>query len=76
MSARVPAIGEVLWDLLPTGKQLGGAPTNFTFHCRSLGATARLVTRIGNDSLGHEVLDLGGTGTPLWFDGNRPDARG
>lgn len=57
MAHRIVAIGEVLWDLLPEGKQLGGAPANFTYHCRSLGADACLVTRIGDDDLGHEVLE-------------------
>ncbi|HEX8200844.1 MAG TPA: carbohydrate kinase [Isosphaeraceae bacterium] len=51
------AVGEVLWDVLPSGKQLGGAPANFTFQCRGLGAAARLVTRVGDDDLGREVLD-------------------
>ncbi|WP_165067609.1 carbohydrate kinase family protein [Paludisphaera rhizosphaerae] len=54
---RVLAVGEVLWDLLPGGKQLGGAPGNFAYQCRSLGADARLVTRVGDDDLGREVLD-------------------
>ena len=40
MIQQILAVGEVLWDLLPAGKQLGGAPANFTYHCRSLGATA------------------------------------
>lgn len=53
---KVLAVGEVLWDLLPGGKQLGGAPGNFAYHCRSLGADARLVTRVGDDDLGREVL--------------------
>lgn len=53
---KVLAVGEVLWDLLPGGKQLGGAPGNFAYHCRSMGADARLVTRIGDDDLGREVL--------------------
>jgi fructokinase len=57
MRDKILAVGEVLWDLLPSGKQLGGAPANFTFHCRSLGADASLVTRVGNDALGREVLD-------------------
>ncbi|WP_406695025.1 carbohydrate kinase [Singulisphaera sp. Ch08] len=57
MSCKILAVGEVLWDLLPTGKQLGGAPANFTFHCRSLGALARLVTRVGDDDLGRQVLE-------------------
>jgi fructokinase len=56
MTHNILAVGEVLWDLLPSGKQLGGAPANFTYHCRSLGADARLVTRIGDDELGREIL--------------------
>jgi fructokinase len=57
MTHEILAVGEVLWDLLPDGKQLGGAPANFTYHCRSLGADARLVTRVGHDDLGREVLE-------------------
>lgn len=57
MPDKILALGEVLWDLLPSGKQLGGAPANFAFHCRCLGADARLVTRVGDDDLGREVLD-------------------
>lgn len=56
MSFKVFGIGEVLWDLLPTGRQLGGAPANFTFHARNLGADAALITRIGDDGLGQEAL--------------------
>lgn len=50
-------LGEVLWDLLPAGKQLGGAPANFAYHAHALGAEALVVSRIGNDALGREVLD-------------------
>lgn len=57
MPHTILALGEVLWDMLPSGKQLGGAPANFTFQCRSLGAEARLVTRVGRDDLGLDVLD-------------------
>jgi len=57
MSARILAIGEILWDLLPSGKQLGGAPANFAYHAHALGARARLISRVGNDPLGHEILD-------------------
>jgi fructokinase len=57
MGHQILALGEVLWDLLPSGKQLGGAPANFTYQCRSLGADARLVTRVGDDALGREVLE-------------------
>ncbi len=57
MSHAILAIGEVLWDLLPAGKQLGGAPANFAYHARSLGADARLVSRVGDDPLGREVIE-------------------
>ena len=36
----VAGIGELLWDLFPTHRRLGGAPTNFAYHCGQLGATA------------------------------------
>jgi fructokinase len=51
------ALGEVLWDLLPSGKQLGGAPANFAYHAAQLGADARIISAVGDDDLGHEILD-------------------
>lgn len=57
MNRRILAVGEVLWDVLPGGRQLGGAPANFAFQCRALGADAGIVTRVGDDPLGREVLD-------------------
>jgi len=57
MSFKVVGIGEVLWDLLPSGAQLGGAPTNFAWHAGALGATASVITRVGDDSLGRRVLE-------------------
>lgn len=54
---RILSFGEILWDLLPGGKKLGGAPTNFAYHCQQLGADVRLVSRIGRDPLGKEILD-------------------
>ena len=57
MKFKLIGIGEVLWDLLPGGRQLGGAPANFTYHARALGADARLISRVGQDDLGHEALD-------------------
>jgi fructokinase len=56
MPFEVVAIGEILWDLLPSGRQMGGAPANFACHARLLGAHARLISRVGNDPLGREVL--------------------
>ncbi len=53
---RVAGIGELLWDLLPTGAQIGGAPANFSYHAGALGAEARTVSRVGDDALGHELL--------------------
>ena len=57
MKHKIVAVGEVLWDLLPEGPQLGGAPANFAYHCRSLGADARTVTRVGADDRGRDVFD-------------------
>ena len=53
----VIGLGEVLWDLLPAGKQLGGAPANFAYHAHALGAEALVVSRVGNDAPGREILD-------------------
>jgi len=49
-------LGEVLWDELPGGRQLGGAPANFAYHAAALGAQARVVSRVGRDPLGAELL--------------------
>jgi fructokinase len=53
---RVVAVGEILWDLLPAGRQLGGAPANFLQHAHALGADAGLVSRVGDDDLGREAV--------------------
>lgn len=57
MSFCIIGIGEVLADLLPSGRQLGGAPANFTYHASGLGAKTRLISRVGNDCLGQETLE-------------------
>ncbi len=57
MKPKVFGIGELLWDLLPAGRQLGGAPANFAYHASALGAEVGLISRVGNDPLGHEALD-------------------
>ena len=56
MSFKVVGIGEVLWDLFPDGPQLGGAPANFAYHAHALGADAAVVSRVGNDHYGREIL--------------------
>jgi fructokinase len=53
---RILGLGEVLWDLLPNGRQLGGAPSNFAYHARALGADASIISRVGEDDLGREAL--------------------
>ena len=66
MSFKVVGLGEILWDLLPAGAQLGGAPGNFACHARALGADAGIVTRVGDDPLGREILRrLEAMGLPL-----------
>ena len=49
------SIGELLWDIFPDKKILGGAPANFVFHARQFGSDATLFTALGNDKQG---LDL------------------
>lgn len=53
----VVGLGEVLWDLLPDGKQLGGASANFAYHAQMLGAEAWLISAVGNDVLGRDLTD-------------------
>jgi fructokinase len=49
-------IGELLWDILPNGRSLGGAPSNFAYHATLLGNRGVIASRVGNDELGHEAL--------------------
>ena len=51
-------IGELLWDLLPQGKQLGGAPANFAYHSQQLGNRGFVVSSVGKDPLGAEILQV------------------
>lgn len=53
----VIGIGEVLWDMLPTGKVLGGAPVNFAYHAAQLGAVGVAISAVGDDELGREIMD-------------------
>ena len=52
----VVGLGELLWDLLPEGKQLGGAPANFAYITSLLGDNGIVASRIGNDDLGAEAV--------------------
>lgn len=51
-------IGELLWDLLPEGPRLGGAPANFSVMAGRLGSHAAILSRIGRDDLGRKAVDL------------------
>lgn len=52
----VVGMGEALWDVLPDGKKIGGAPANFAFHVSQFGFGSRVVSAVGNDKLGEEIL--------------------
>lgn len=57
----VIGIGEVLWDMFPDGKKIGGAPANFAYHVAQFGLDSRVVSAVGNDLPGEEILrDLKG----------------
>lgn len=50
-------LGEILWDLLPEGRRLGGAPTNFAYHAHCLGAQGYVISSVGQDKLGDEIIE-------------------
>ena len=52
----VVGIGELLWDVLPTGKRAGGAPINFVYHATQMGAEGYAVSAVGNDLSGTEIV--------------------
>ena len=54
----IVGIGEILWDMLPSGKALGGAPANFAYHATRLGEEGWAVSAIGPDALGREIMDI------------------
>lgn len=52
LTYKIVGIGEILWDIFPARKRIGGAPANFAFHCHQLGANAFPVSALGADELG------------------------
>lgn len=54
----VVCYGEVLWDILPSGAKPGGAPMNVCYHVGKLGATSSMITRIGKDKWGDDLLEV------------------
>lgn len=54
----IVGLGELLWDRLPDGNKLGGAPANFAYHATVLGDQGIVATRVGTDELGDQALKL------------------
>ncbi len=50
-------MGEALWDVLPEGKKIGGAPANFAYHVSQFGLTSCVVSAVGPDALGKEIQE-------------------
>lgn len=57
MNLKLVGLGEILWDMFPAGKKLGGAPANFAYHSNALGAEGIPVSSVGKDQLGDEILE-------------------
>src|SRR3954471_2880935 len=53
----VVCFGETLWDMLPTGKQAGGAPMNVAYHLQKLGKNPAVISKIGYDDLGRQLIE-------------------
>ena len=53
----IVGLGEALWDCLPDGKKLGGAPANFAYHTGQFGLNTLAVSALGEDPLGTETLE-------------------
>lgn len=53
----VVGLGEALWDVLPEGKKIGGAPANFAYHAAQFGLDSRVVSAVGSDKLGDKILE-------------------
>lgn len=53
----VVGMGEALWDVLPEGKKIGGAPANFAYHVSQFGLPSCVVSAVGDDALGNEIIE-------------------
>ncbi|MBD2755885.1 carbohydrate kinase family protein [Spirosoma validum] len=66
MTQTITCFGEILWDVLPTSKQAGGAPMNVAADLRNFGINAQMISRVGTDDLGRELIQfLEQKGLPL-----------
>lgn len=57
MNDIVVGMGEALWDVLPEGKKIGGAPAKFAYHISQFGLPSCVVSAVGKDTLGNELID-------------------
>ena len=57
MKNYVVGMGEALWDVLPEGRKIGGAPANFAYHVSQFGLPGIVVSAVGDDPLGDEILE-------------------
>lgn len=57
MGKYIVGMGEALWDCLPDGRKIGGAPANFAYHVGQFGFESLAVSAIGDDELGREIVD-------------------
>ncbi len=57
MNDIVVGMGEALWDVLPEGKKIGGAPANFAYHVSQFGLPSCVVSAVGDDALGNEIIE-------------------
>lgn len=57
MKGLVIGMGEALWDVLPEGKKIGGAPANFAYHVSQFGLPSCVVSAVGDDPLGNEIIE-------------------
>ena len=58
MNQVIVGMGEALWDVLPEGKKIGGAPANFAYHVSQFGFDSRIVSAVGEDADGKEIMDV------------------
>jgi fructokinase len=73
---KIIGIGEILWDVFPHGRKLGGAPANFAYFVKKLGQNGLVTSKVGNDFLGKEIMDslfkLGLAGDFIQIDSEHP----
>ena len=58
MKKNILSVGEIIWDVYPTSREIGGAPLNFASHCAICGAKSLLLSAVGNDELGDQALSF------------------